>query len=30
MKKLKTKTLESNRLNLRKFLLEDANGMYNN
>lgn len=30
MKELKTKTLESDRLILRKFLLEDADGMYNN
>ncbi|MCH5188949.1 MAG: GNAT family N-acetyltransferase [Oscillospiraceae bacterium] len=30
MKELNTKTLESNRLILRRFLLEDAEGMYNN
>lgn len=30
MKELKTKTLESDRLILRRFLLEDADGMYNN
>lgn len=30
MKELKTEPLESDRLILRKFLLEDADGMYNN
>lgn len=30
MLKIKTKTLESDRLILRKFLLEDADDMYNN
>lgn len=30
MKELNTKTLESNRLILRRFLLKDAEGMYNN
>lgn len=30
MKELKTKTLESDKLILRKFLIEDATGMFNN